>query len=485
MDPFSGTNTRNLLKHVFAPKIVNGATGGYDVGLDMINLDNIYIRGNLYGPTGSFWGGVGGATGPTGYTGPKGDPGNPGTNGLPGSTGYTGYTGPSGVGGFSFGTTTPSNTGATGDIFVNTNTGQVFSKINPSTSSTNIGLPRSGVNTYFTCSASSSDGVYLICAASDITAGVYRSSNSGVTWVEVTGGIIAGSWIALACSSSGQIVYGTKVSGSTYTIIKSSNYGANWVDCNPGFGNISYVAITCDSTGQRVAAVNYNGYIYTSANAGQTWTRQLGSGTRNWINIVSSSNGSILLASTYTATYPITDTGKLYKSIDYGVTWTELTAAGTRKWRYGIAISGDGSKMIAADYSGYLYISRDGGASWTPTFIVTNWGPVAMSLDGSIMFAALSTNGYIYVSYDYGKTWAQTNISSGGWATLSASSDGGSLFATQGFGGVNVTKFEWVQKTAYLPANISPSTASSNPTDFPDRYKKVYYDITTQTFVVY
>lgn len=55
-DPFSGSNTRNLLQHVFSPKIVNGVTGnsqsGYDVRLDMINVDNIYVTGNIYGPSG-------------------------------------------------------------------------------------------------------------------------------------------------------------------------------------------------------------------------------------------------------------------------------------------------------------------------------------------------------------------------------------------------------------------------------------------------
>ena len=64
-DPFSGTNTRNLLKHVFVPKIVDGVSGGYDVKLDMTNIDNIYITGSVIGPTG-------GSGGPTGPTGPQG-----------------------------------------------------------------------------------------------------------------------------------------------------------------------------------------------------------------------------------------------------------------------------------------------------------------------------------------------------------------------------------------------------------------------------
>jgi hypothetical protein len=44
-DPFSGTNTRNLLQHVFSPKIVSNGAGGYDVKVDIINVDNIIATG--------------------------------------------------------------------------------------------------------------------------------------------------------------------------------------------------------------------------------------------------------------------------------------------------------------------------------------------------------------------------------------------------------------------------------------------------------
>jgi hypothetical protein len=101
-DPFSGSNTQNLLQHVFSPKIVNGVTGaslgGYDVRLDLINVDNIYLTGNIYGHSGPISGGVGsmGPTGSTGRTGPSGLNGVPGSTGSTGPTGRNGSTGPTG-----------------------------------------------------------------------------------------------------------------------------------------------------------------------------------------------------------------------------------------------------------------------------------------------------------------------------------------------------------------------------------------------------
>ena len=128
-DPFSGTNTRNLLQHVFVPKIVSGA-GSYEVKLDMVNVDTLYVTGDIVGPTGSYWnpsGGGGGSTGPTGPTGPQGVPGidadtgstgPTGDTGSTGDTGYTGDTGPTGDTGYT-GDTGPTgekgDTGPTGE----------------------------------------------------------------------------------------------------------------------------------------------------------------------------------------------------------------------------------------------------------------------------------------------------------------------------------------------------------------------------------
>jgi len=80
-DPFSGTNTRNLLQHVFSPKIIGNTGSGYNVKLDVLNVDNVVITGDVIGPTGSYWNRSGGGTaGPTGPTGPAG---TSGANGSP------------------------------------------------------------------------------------------------------------------------------------------------------------------------------------------------------------------------------------------------------------------------------------------------------------------------------------------------------------------------------------------------------------------
>jgi hypothetical protein len=42
-DPFSGSNTRNILQHILSPKIVDTGSGAHAVSIDLINVDHIYL----------------------------------------------------------------------------------------------------------------------------------------------------------------------------------------------------------------------------------------------------------------------------------------------------------------------------------------------------------------------------------------------------------------------------------------------------------
>ena len=50
-DPFSTSNNRNLLQHIFSPKIVTSPTG-FVPKVDMINVDNVYLTGTANNATG-------------------------------------------------------------------------------------------------------------------------------------------------------------------------------------------------------------------------------------------------------------------------------------------------------------------------------------------------------------------------------------------------------------------------------------------------
>ena len=104
-DPFSGIHERNILQHVFAPKIVGPTGGQYQVALDLVNVDTIYANNVVIGASGGGTGGI--VTGSTGPTGPTG------ATGYTGATGTFIFSGPTGAVLFYDGATVTGETGFT------------------------------------------------------------------------------------------------------------------------------------------------------------------------------------------------------------------------------------------------------------------------------------------------------------------------------------------------------------------------------------
>jgi hypothetical protein len=103
-----------------------------------------------------------------------------------------------------------------------------------------------------------------------------------------------------------------------------------------------------------------------------------------WQAIASSSDGTKLIAAVYS--------GNLYTSTDSGMSWTARESS--RAW-WSVASSADGSRLVATETGsgGRIYTSIDSGETWTVRGNVNNWRPVASSSSGSKLVAALGTNG--------------------------------------------------------------------------------------------
>jgi hypothetical protein len=157
-DPFSNTNSRNVLKHLISPKVVSQLAGGYVVKTDLINVDNIYITGGIYGPSGPYSPGGGGNTGATGPTG---------TNGTNGTNGFTGATGPSGTNGVDGFT---GATGPTGAVPVPT---AFFYKSFTAGPGTNVQAAGGGTTSNYTSNISVTGGKwYLVSGTIALSPGV-------------------------------------------------------------------------------------------------------------------------------------------------------------------------------------------------------------------------------------------------------------------------------------------------------------------------
>jgi len=258
---------------------------------------------------------------------------------------------------------------------------------------------------------------------------IYTSTNSGNTWTQIPQ---ITNWTSIASSADG-----TKLVVGAGGIYFSTNSGTTWSqsDAPTNFWH----SIASSSDGNKLIAGAYGGLIYLSTDAGNTWlptgvpmTNSFGY-SNYWLSVASSADGNVLAAVAGNW-----EPGAIYVSTNSGTTWLEASAPITNWWT--VAMSANGSEIIAGVGYGLIYISTNFGAAWTATSAPTSgWQSVAVSADGSkIAAACLPVNlpapdeispGSIYTSTNFGVDWVSNNVPFAAWLDVASSADGNELFA--------------------------------------------------------
>ncbi len=186
-------------------------------------------------------------------------------------------------------------------------------------------------------------------------------------------------------------------------------------------------------------AATYYDTIFTSTDAGATWNRQLRAGWRTvFSSIAITTDGTRMIAAGSDD-----NDGAIYVSTDSGATWTKRSSFGSSdnwgNWEWkSVAMSSDGSKLVAVGGYGTnasMYTSSDFGATWTEQAAagVHHFTAVASSADGSKLVAAAGdyyNPGYLYTSSDSGVTWTeQTAAGNRYWSSVALSADGSTVLA--------------------------------------------------------
>ena len=292
-------------------------------------------------------------------------------------------------------------------------------------------LSSAPTNSWFSV-AESADGTKIVAvAASDSRFGplnglIYVSTNSGATW-QAADAPQAG-WTSAAASPDGvNWLAACQNTGPANGIYRSTNSGQSWVQVTSWLTNIwSAVAGSADG-GTLVAADPGGGFIparlFTSTNAGVNWTATMNS-YDNWSSLAASKDGTKWMA---TSRYQV---GGVYFSGDGAQTWTQTTAPGLA-WS-SVACSADGRQWLAAQQGVGVYLSTNSGATWTKTMAPTaDWTGVASSADGTRL-VAVADNGPIYSSTNSGLDWTDSGAPTNYWRSVSSSADGGKLVAIVG-----------------------------------------------------
>ncbi len=284
--------------------------------------------------------------------------------------------------------------------------------------------------------------------------GLYRSTNGGTTWTEVLGTSAAPDLITglVYDPTNGNNVYaavGAATSASNDGIWKSTNAGLTWTLAN-GSGTTAFpgsaaarislaIAASSPTTLYAGAASASSGStsvlgVYKTTNGGGSWT-QLTSAPDycspdpvtaqcyfdNVVAVAPNNPNIVLLGGSESATTNYA--GTLYLSLDGGSTWTDITADSTGNAihpdMHSLTFSKDGSTMFVGNDGGLwsTTVSSTGVGTWTnlnQSLALTQFYP-GMSMhptDPNTAFAGSQDNGV--QEYNGSLTWGYVGCGDGG-----------------------------------------------------------------------
>jgi hypothetical protein len=224
-------------------------------------------------------------------------------------------------------------------------------------------------------------------------AGVYLSSNYGVSWTY--SGLSPNNTNCLTISGT-NVFAGTTEGG----IFLSTNNGVSWTAVNNGIPVQQINALIVKGT-SIFAGTNGSG-AYVSTNNGTSWTL-LNSGLPVPSKIMAFGiNGATIFAG-------LKNSNGVYVSLNNGASWTQTSLNNESVTSFAIY----GTKIFAGCYGGKVYLSTNNGGSWS---LVNNGLPAgdigALALIGSNLFAGINyPNTYwgVYYSSNSGTSWIPKN----------------------------------------------------------------------------
>lgn len=231
----------------------------------------------------------------------------------------------------------------------------------------------------------SSDSSYMLLSTYGGPLFVYRNGKWNVAIGIPTYG-------AVTCTPGASVMYVACEGAGVY---KSTNYGVTWnkllegVDTASGV-NRGWRSISCSSNGAYVILASYNFGVYVSLDSGASWRKTTLANNLSWQSSTCSADGKNMSV--------LHNGGELFISQDYGATWARSIASPvTTTGDISVSSSADGMKYILTLSSGLL-VSTNGGNSWVYQSTPYNMnGSVALSADGLLGIVGPPSLGTLYI----------------------------------------------------------------------------------------
>jgi hypothetical protein len=316
----------------------------------------------------------------------------------------------------------------------------------------------------YTGIAMSNTSTYMIGVADGADPGIYVTNNGGFQWQQILAG---GNYECVCSSGTGQYMYASVANsdGLPQYVTRSAEYGTEWLSTKGIPQNLSnpVVGLATSSSGQFVTAITSYEPIYLSSDYGETFTEAEGTPIDSILGDMGSYfNGAVAVSGTGQIQVVASITAGVAISNNFGANWTAANVAGGGY--SSVAISYDGQTIAVASPSGEgsVFISTDGGATFTAGSSLQGSDLdavyVAMSADGSTIVAAVDPGG-VYMSTNFADPWTEIfNSTDSNWGALAASSSLDAILVAQSFGDAS-NQLSLGSNLAQSPPTSMPSAA--------------------------
>jgi hypothetical protein len=229
--------------------------------------------------------------------------------------------------------------------------------------------------------------------------GIYKSTNSGGDWTDLSTGLGIKQFYRIACSKTDPdvITGGAQDNGSSFR--RTDSTWKDWLGAD-GMDNI------ISPTNANIAiGTSQNGAIYKTTNAGQSRTNLTQPSDGNWVTPL------VMHPKNHNTVYGGW-TG-IYKSVNGGSSWAKISGTVIGGKLNCLAVAPSDTLYIYGSVGAKLYRTRNGGTNWDSVTVPASINAIFVSqMDPRKIYLALnSTTNRILVSTDTGRTF--TNISAG------------------------------------------------------------------------
>jgi photosystem II stability/assembly factor-like uncharacterized protein len=258
--------------------------------------------------------------------------------------------------------------------------------------------------------------------------GIQTSTDNGASWA-----FEAFSDGADSFSANGSTIY----LGSSSKVFKSTDLGLTWIDVSTGLGKGVIEALLFDGTNLFAGTPADAAGVYRSTNGGASWEPvaaglPIGKTIRSLISF-----GAYVFAGT--------EGDGIYRSSDHGDTWAKTDINNTLLAQALVLTFCAKDNALFAGATNGIYKSTDGGATFQRTLdgFPPNIGVFAWSLTVSggnvvaavtVLFSPSEALAGIFYSPDNGSTWQQATLPIVPTAVTAVASDGSSLAYAGVFG---------------------------------------------------